>query len=107
MCKRFLAQLRQVTEVICRHKILTLEKVNTYGLLYTWQGSDTSLKPMLLMGHQGGFHLTQPTSLINIVSPSLDVVPVDPLTVNQWKQPPFSGYYDGELYVNAFSFNWY
>ncbi|KAG8691371.1 hypothetical protein FRC09_011641 [Ceratobasidium sp. 395] len=58
------------------HKNLELEKVNTYGLLYTWTGSDSSLKPLLLMGHQ-------------------DVVPVDPKTVNQWKQPPFSGYYDG------------
>ncbi|KAG9090338.1 hypothetical protein FS749_000638 [Ceratobasidium sp. UAMH 11750] len=36
------------------HKILKLEKVNTYGLLYTWPGSDSSLKPLLLMGHQGG-----------------------------------------------------
>ncbi|KAG9090337.1 hypothetical protein FS749_000637 [Ceratobasidium sp. UAMH 11750] len=25
----------------------------------------------------------------------LDVVPVDPKTVDQWKQPPFSGYFDG------------
>lgn len=58
------------------HKQLKLEKVNTYGLLYTWPGSDPSLKPLLLMGHQ-------------------DVVPVDPKTVDQWKQPPFSGKYDG------------
>ncbi|KAG8737510.1 alpha 1,2-mannosyltransferase 2.4.1 [Ceratobasidium sp. 414] len=34
------------------HKTLKLEKVNTYGLLYTWPGSDPSLKPLLLMGHQ-------------------------------------------------------
>ncbi|KAL5631621.1 hypothetical protein ACGC1H_007220 [Rhizoctonia solani] len=58
------------------HKALNVEKVNTYGLLFTWKGSDSSLKPMVLMGHQ-------------------DVVPVDPKTVDQWKQPPFSGYYDG------------
>ncbi|KDN44468.1 hypothetical protein RSAG8_05515, partial [Rhizoctonia solani AG-8 WAC10335] len=58
------------------HKALEVEKVNTYGLLFTWKGSDSSLKPMVLMGHQ-------------------DVVPVDPKTVDQWKQPPFSGYYDG------------
>ncbi|KAJ1304386.1 hypothetical protein OPQ81_005537 [Rhizoctonia solani] len=58
------------------HKALDVEKVNTYGLLFTWKGSDSSLKPMVLMGHQ-------------------DVVPVDPKTVDQWKQPPFSGYYDG------------
>ncbi|KAG9104365.1 hypothetical protein FRC06_003171 [Ceratobasidium sp. 370] len=36
------------------HKTLKLEKVNTYGLLYTWPGSDSSLKPLLLMGHQDG-----------------------------------------------------
>ncbi|KAF8757186.1 carboxypeptidase s [Rhizoctonia solani] len=50
------------------HKALKVEKVNTYGLLFTWKGSDSSLKPLLLMGHQD---------------------------VDQWKQPPFSGYYDG------------
>ncbi|CAE7147068.1 unnamed protein product [Rhizoctonia solani] len=58
------------------HKELEIEKVNTYGLLFTWKGSDSSLKPLVLMGHQ-------------------DVVPVDPKTISQWKQPPFSGYYDG------------
>ncbi|KAK0194169.1 hypothetical protein F5146DRAFT_423415 [Armillaria mellea] len=41
------------------HATFVLEKVNTYGLLYTWKGSDTSLKPLLLLAHQ-------------------DVVPVDP-----------------------------
>ncbi|KAJ7650979.1 hypothetical protein FB45DRAFT_889258 [Roridomyces roridus] len=50
--------------------------VNTYGLWYEWTGSDTSLKPMLLMAHQ-------------------DVVPVEPSTVSQWTHPPFSGYFDG------------
>ena len=35
------------------HKNLTLTKVNTYGLLYEWKGSDDSLKPLLLTGHQG------------------------------------------------------
>ena len=53
-----------------------LEKVNTYGLLYTWEGSDASLKPTLLMAHQ-------------------DVVPVAESTVGQWDHPPFSGDYDG------------
>ncbi|KAG9031640.1 hypothetical protein FRB95_002449 [Tulasnella sp. JGI-2019a] len=54
------------------HKELSLTKVNTHGLLYTWQGSDPSLKPILLMNHQ-------------------DVVPVEPSTFSQWEQPPFSG----------------
>ncbi|KAI9453412.1 hypothetical protein BJY52DRAFT_1189633 [Lactarius psammicola] len=60
------------------HETLTLTKVNTYGLFYEWEGSDHSLKPLLLMAHQ-------------------DVVPVDPKTVDQWKYPPYSGHYDGEF----------
>ena len=32
------------------HENVELEKVNTHGLLYTWTGTDTSLKPILLMG---------------------------------------------------------
>ncbi|KAJ7115872.1 hypothetical protein C8R44DRAFT_216220 [Mycena epipterygia] len=55
---------------------LRVTKVNTYGLVFHWQGSDTSLKPLLLAAHQ-------------------DVVPVDPETVDQWLQPPYSGHYDG------------
>ncbi|KAJ7154545.1 carboxypeptidase S [Mycena filopes] len=59
------------------HESLELQKVNTYGLLYTWQGSDASLKPLLLMGHY-------------------DVVPVAPLSADQWTHPAYSGYFDGE-----------
>ncbi|RDB15819.1 Carboxypeptidase S [Hypsizygus marmoreus] len=59
------------------HTTLNLTKVNTYGLLYVWEGSDASLKPLLLAAHQ-------------------DVVPVDPTTVDKWTHPPFSGYFDGE-----------
>ncbi|KAH9066867.1 hypothetical protein EDB87DRAFT_1573733 [Lactarius vividus] len=59
------------------HETLILTKVNTYGLLYEWKGSDDTLKPLLLAAHQ-------------------DVVPVDPKTVDQWKYPPYSGHYDGE-----------
>ncbi|CAK5282358.1 unnamed protein product [Mycena citricolor] len=60
------------------HDKLSLTKVNTYGLLYQWNGSDSSLKPILVTAHQ-------------------DVVPVEPLTWKDWKHPPFSGYYDGEF----------
>lgn len=35
------------------HSTLSLTKVNTYGLLFEWTGSDTSLKPILLAAHQG------------------------------------------------------
>lgn len=58
------------------HKTLGLEMVDTHGLLYTWAGSDASLKPLILMAHQ-------------------DVVPVeDPST---WERPPFSGAFDGSF----------
>jgi Gly-Xaa carboxypeptidase len=59
------------------HSALTLEKVNTHGLLYTWKGSDASLHPTLLMAHQ-------------------DVVPVAEETIGQWTHPPFSGHFDGK-----------
>ncbi|KZS94485.1 carboxypeptidase S, partial [Sistotremastrum niveocremeum HHB9708] len=58
------------------HSSLKVTKVNTYGIVYHWQGTDKSLKPILLAAHQ-------------------DVVPVDPLTVKDWVHPPYSGYYDG------------
>lgn len=54
---------------------LNVTKINTYGLVYHWQGS-TEAKPILLTAHQ-------------------DVVPVDPTTVSQWIHPPYSGHYDG------------
>ncbi|KAI0119565.1 carboxypeptidase s [Daldinia grandis] len=60
------------------HKTLTLQKINTHGLLYTWQGSDETLKPTVLMAHQ-------------------DVVPVAESTIDQWTHPPFGGYFDGHF----------
>lgn len=59
------------------HSSLALEKVNTHGLLYTWEGTDASLRPTVLMAHQ-------------------DVVPVAEETVDQWTHPPFGGSYDGK-----------
>ncbi|KAK0620617.1 hypothetical protein B0T14DRAFT_431214 [Immersiella caudata] len=59
------------------HEKLLVEKVNSHGLLYTWKGSDESLKPSLLMAHQ-------------------DTVPVPPETIGAWKYPPWSGAYDGK-----------
>lgn len=35
------------------HAQLSLAKVNTWGLVFEWTGSDSSLKPVLLTGHQG------------------------------------------------------
>ena len=48
------------------------EIVGENNLLLEWKGSDASLKPMLLMGHQ-------------------DVVPIEEGTEGKWTQPPFSG----------------
>ena len=46
--------------------------VNDYSLVYEFKGTDSSLKPMLFMGH-------------------IDVVPADEATLSEWKHPPFSG----------------
>ena len=54
------------------HKTLARETVAGLSLLYTWRGTDTTLAPVVLMGH-------------------LDVVPVIPGTEANWTQPPFSG----------------
>ncbi|KAI1747373.1 hypothetical protein F4782DRAFT_426085 [Xylaria castorea] len=59
------------------HTTLALEKVNTHGLLYTWEGSDANLPPTVLMAHQ-------------------DVVPVAEATKDQWTHPPYSGFFDGK-----------
>ena len=52
------------------HRELSREVISEYSLLYTWQGSEPALPPILLMGH-------------------LDVVPADAATT--WEWPPFSG----------------
>ncbi|MBO4383758.1 MAG: M20/M25/M40 family metallo-hydrolase [Clostridia bacterium] len=54
------------------HKTLKKEVIGKAGLLYTWQGTDPSLKPIALLGHQ-------------------DVVPVPEETEGDWTYPPFSG----------------
>ncbi|MBK7686110.1 MAG: M20 family peptidase [Rhodocyclaceae bacterium] len=54
------------------HKTLKREVVAGSSLLYTWEGSDNSLPPILLSAHQ-------------------DVVPIEPGTEEKWTHPPFSG----------------
>src|SRR5256712_3980230 len=54
------------------HAALKLEKVNGYGLLYEWTGSDPNLPPTILLAHQ-------------------DVVPVEPGPESRWTEPPFEG----------------
>lgn len=58
------------------HATLQREVVGAHSLLYTWKGSDPSLKPVALMAHQ-------------------DVVPIAPGTEAMWKKPPFAGIVDG------------
>lgn len=58
------------------HEQLDFANVNTHGLVYTWRGSDSSLKPSLLAAHQ-------------------DVVPVLPSTRGQWDHDPYDAYFDG------------
>ncbi|WP_254245103.1 M20/M25/M40 family metallo-hydrolase [Hymenobacter sp. BRD67] len=64
------AYLRRTFPLV--HQQLKLQKVNRYGLLYEWPGTDPTLKPLLLLAHQ-------------------DVVPVLPGTDSQWTRPPFAG----------------
>ncbi|MAP95298.1 MAG: hypothetical protein CMK07_10145 [Ponticaulis sp.] len=54
------------------HATAEKELVANYTLLYTWQGSDPDLQPILLMAHQ-------------------DVVPVNIGTEGDWDAHPFSG----------------
>lgn len=52
------------------HAVMRRETIGRYSLLYTWQGSDSTARPLMLMAHQ-------------------DVVPVAPGTEAHWKAPPF------------------
>jgi carboxypeptidase PM20D1 len=54
------------------HRQLKKEVINKYSLLYTWKGSNESLKPIVLMAH-------------------FDAVPVSHGTEGDWTYPPFSG----------------
>ncbi len=51
------------------HRVLRREVVNRYSLLYTWEGQDPSLDPVMLLAH-------------------MDVVPAEPAG---WSRPPFEG----------------
>ncbi|KAJ9118393.1 hypothetical protein QFC24_006222 [Naganishia onofrii] len=59
------------------YETLKHEMVNTHGHLFTWEGSDKALQPLLLMAHS-------------------DVVPVLPATLEKWTYPPFEGKTDDE-----------
>ncbi|KAJ7745228.1 hypothetical protein DFH07DRAFT_924789 [Mycena maculata] len=59
---------------------LKLEHFATHGLLLTWEGSDSTLEPIILMAHQ-------------------DTVPVPEETVARWTHPPFAAVLDEEGWV--------
>jgi len=52
------------------HSTLQKQVINSYGLFYTWKGSNPGLKPILLMAH-------------------MDVVPASDVG---WTHPPFAGH---------------
>lgn len=54
------------------HATLQRELVGGLSLLYTWQGSDPTAKPIALLAHQ-------------------DVVPIEPGTEGRWSAAPFAG----------------
>lgn len=54
------------------HQQLSRQVFGQFTYLYHWKGTDTTLPPVILMGHY-------------------DVVPVEPGTEHIWRQPPFSG----------------
>jgi carboxypeptidase PM20D1 len=60
------------------HEVLEWETVGDWSLLYTWEGSNPQLAPILLAAH-------------------LDVVPVDPTTLDEWTHPPFGGMVEGDV----------
>lgn len=62
------------------HQKLQLEKVAGYSLLYVWKGKNSTLNSVILMAHQ-------------------DVVPVEKVSLSQWKTDPFGGNIEnGKLY---------
>jgi carboxypeptidase PM20D1 len=54
------------------HHTLSKEIIGDHNLLFTWQGHEARLKPVLFMAH-------------------MDVVPVETGTEASWSHPPFSG----------------
>lgn len=59
-------------------KLTKVETVNRWALVFTWEGSNENLKPVLLTAHQ-------------------DVVPTQDETLKDWTYPPYEGVYDGEF----------
>ncbi|KAK6456348.1 uncharacterized protein RJT20DRAFT_145463 [Scheffersomyces xylosifermentans] len=73
--KPFHEYLEQTFPKVWKH--FKIETANSWGLVITWEGSNSSLKPILLTAHQ-------------------DVVPTQDSTIKDWTYPPYDGIYDGE-----------
>ena len=59
---------------------LAVETVNDYSLLIRWPGSEPALAPILFTAH-------------------MDVVPIEPGSVDDWQYPPFAGVVaEGRIY---------
>jgi len=70
-------QLQALVDLLDRtypkvHEALAREVLGPRALLYTWRGSDPSLRPALLAAH-------------------MDVVPVEAASAARWSRPPFDG----------------
>lgn len=74
----FASYLRSAFPLLHTSSAVRLERVNTHGLLYTYEGSEKELKPVLFTAHQ-------------------DVVPVDASSEKRWTHDPFSGLIDEKL----------
>ncbi|KAJ5970610.1 uncharacterized protein N7479_000528 [Penicillium vulpinum] len=70
---KFQSLLKEMFPLV--HNRAKVEHINRLGLVFTFEGVDTSRKPVLFMAHQ-------------------DVVPID--DPSDWTYPPFSGFFDGE-----------
>ena len=68
--ENFIAWLAQTYPMV--HSRLSAERIGQYSLLYHWQGTGTTRKPILLTAHY-------------------DVVPVPQASLDQWLHSPFSG----------------
>lgn len=60
---------------VFQHASVNVTRINQLAIVTTIQGSDPSLKPLMLTSH-------------------IDTVPVPLDTLDRWDYPPWSGHYD-------------
>ena len=83
---------------VSSHSTSSLNKANTWGSVYVWQGSEESLRPLLFAAHQGRLHYALIKTRVKC--PSMNVIPVNPDTVDERKYPLYSSHYNGTLSLN-------